>query len=802
MALLNDVKGILDRLAPRGWSALFQIHGLDITVSLSLLETELSKPLSVIRSQPGFEEFAFNGTRAVDPGSPGRSLLYHALASADVAPDKPTLTAEDFPTLEEIDVVENYVYSVAKRTLADFSNPVLGVFAYQYREKSLSPHREHADLAFSRCGVARVGTEAERFDAAARSFDPRSQSGDRGFAVLPARYGLFLAEYRTPGSTDHVLRSVPSDASQTFLFPVHKLFAGKECLFEADRSTPVTIPALKFAEYHLDEKLKRLHTAGPDNPGRVPPLPQFNLNEAPFFRDSKNSSLVSLRTVGSSVLVVPVPGLLAKTANQKVSGVNELVRYKVPKRSASGNNRFWTSLQLSSTNRGRAAPEYANMRQEAVPKPAGGFRIVDLNLIPEAGTPANQKFDKKLQDGGYEAAHFVDDTCDGFLSVTVPAVLGSLSFFPGYSLVAAVDYFPQVEQVEITEWIEEKTNQPIGLGDPTFQFPQSGPAPLSDGRFMATQLGALVPTRRIPNQSLTLTAGTTAFPPTEAASSTVTAVVGRAASASSGTRINPSGLVATWLPDAASDIFAPGWDVSQHIVGGRGTYVTYGLGSPFPEDAKLCAVLNSYWPAAAPDSSRTFGFFAGSSSLLPTSIPLTDGELGYNAKHPRVLAGEVTATLGWDGETGPYLTASGATVNAANVNRSDQTRQAFDGKLGFSGLDKIQTQDFIARMEALRFAQSQIPTPTPTQSGPWLVTVEAVPLWQSWTSSVAGKLNATLSGPGHLFVFAYVNATPIPVGDPPLRLEYPVLQLVAIQLDNGQAFLKVGSGPVKRVVRI
>lgn len=802
MALLNDVKGILDRLAPLGWSALFQAHGLDITVSIGSLETELSKPLSVDRSQPGFEEFALNGTRAVEPGSPGRSLLYHALASPDVAPDEQNLTADHYPTLEEIDVVENYIYSVARRTLADLTNPVLGVFAYQYREKSLSPHREHADLAFSRCGVARVGTEAERFLAAARSFDPRSQSGDRGFAVLPARYGVFLAEYRTPGPEDQVLRAVSSDANQTFLFPIHKLFAGKECLFEADRTTPVVLPVLKFAEYHLDEKLKRLHTAGSDNPGRVPPLAQFNLNETPFFRDSKNSNLVTLRTVGSGVLVIPVPGLLAKTANQKVNGVNELVRYKVPKRSASGGNRFWTSLQLESTINGRAAPEYANMRQEVVPKPAGGFRIVDLNLIPETGTPANQKFDKKLQDGGYEAAHFIDGTCDGFISVPVPAALGNLPSFPAYSLVSAVDYFPQVEQVEITEWIEQKTNQPIGLGNSEPDFPQGGPAPLSDGRFRATGIGTLVPTRRIPNQSLVQADGSTIFPPTEAASSTVTAVVGRAASASSGTRVKSGGLVATWLPDAASDVFAPGWDVSQHVVNGRGTYVTYGLGSPFPEDAKLCAVLNSFWPAAAPDSSRTFGFFAGSASLLPTSIPLTDGELGYNAMHPRVLAGELAATLGWDGETGPYLTVAGTAVNAANVNRSDQTRQAFEGKLGFSGLDGVSTLDLIARIEALQFAKKQIPNPIPGQSGPWLITVESVSLWQNWTSGVAPKLSAALSGSGHLFVFAYVNASPVPVGDPPLRLEYVVLQLVTVHLDATQAFIKIGGGPTKRVDRV
>lgn len=32
-----------------------------------------------------------------------------------------------------------------------------------------------------------------------------------------------------------------------FLFPVHKLFAGSECLFQDD-GTPLAVPAIKFVE--------------------------------------------------------------------------------------------------------------------------------------------------------------------------------------------------------------------------------------------------------------------------------------------------------------------------------------------------------------------------------------------------------------------------------------------------------------------------------------------------------------------------------------------------------------------------
>ena len=64
----------------------------------------------------------------------------------------------------------------------------------------------------------------------------------------------------------------------------------------------------------------------------------------------------------------------------------------------------------------------------------------------------------------------------------------------------------------------------------------------------------------------------------------------------------PETMRHAYLPDAASGLFAPGWDVSRD----NGHLAPYGLGSPFPEDSKLCAPLSSFWPAVAPDASRTF----------------------------------------------------------------------------------------------------------------------------------------------------------------------------------------------------
>lgn len=490
MALIDDVKALCDRLAPRGWRELLRDVSddqLDIAVPKAQLEAMLTKPLGTIRrGRPGFQEFASNGMRAVEPGRPGLSLLYHALACADVRPlrnGSPSTDPQDYPTLKELDDLENFIYSRAKRTLASFQNPVIAVFAYQYRPKALSVHRKHADLAFSRTGVARIGTEEARYDPILRSFESRP-GGNRGFRVLPARYAAFIAEARSPGPQDAVLRPVSEiDSMLTFHFPVHKLFPGNECLWNAD-GTPREVTDLKFHEYHINEKLRRLHTnRDGDNPGFVKPLPIFNTDKPPFVRDYRNSQdLVKMESIGASVSVVSVAAPLVRTATQQVNNKNELVRFVVPR--ANENNRFATSLQLTfSGGIGRPAPEYANIRQEVVKKPNGEFDLVDLNQTKINPAAPEKPFAKKLADGGYEAADFIDQSCDGALAVQVSGL--SLSSLCAFSLVTAVDFFPQVEQVEIQEWMERTFGIPLGLSwdSPETVLPhfrQGGPKSLND----------------------------------------------------------------------------------------------------------------------------------------------------------------------------------------------------------------------------------------------------------------------------------------------------------------------------------
>ena len=89
---------------------------------------------------------------------------------------------------------------------------------------------------------------------------------------------------------------------------------------------------------------------------------------------------------------------------------------------------------------------------------------------------------------------------------------------------------------------------------------------------------------------------------------TITAIVTQPTEPS-GAKQQPNGpwsVQKTGLPDGAIGIFDPGWDTSQSVYytspnGPLQKFMSgYGLGSPFIEDAKLCAALGAYWPGVAP----------------------------------------------------------------------------------------------------------------------------------------------------------------------------------------------------------
>jgi len=748
MKLIEAVRGICQRLAPLGWAMLLSRHGLRLNSktlkSARSLEDELERDLAIDRSVAGFEDFWPDGLKAIEPGRPSRSLLYHALASPLVHPaSNGPLTAMAYPTLPELDIIENYIYGKNDKSISDFipkdkavATLVVGVFAYQYRIGARSANGKFASTALSRTGISRVGTIGSFYDPVRRSFWPHLEGSSDEIAVMPARYAAYLAEARAPGAEDAILGEQPGDEDRNFLFPIHKLFDGDECLKNA--TVQVT-----FSQRHRNDKLHKFHVAT-----KIHPVEGFDQDQSPFVRDSQlGDALVKLERIGSSVLVEPIahPRLnrVAMARNTK-SGRKEIARFVVPRKE--GDNRYaGTSFQFldSEFAERRTGPEYVNIRHRVTnatdPK---GFE--DLNNLPW------KKFSKTVEEGGYEAAHFLDDSCEGCVAATVSGFeLGSAEStnFPSFSMVCAPDFFPLVDQADVTDWVQRV----LGTGGEREQFAQGGPRPLSERRNCINPhlLRGDVPSA-------------VAFPVRDEGAArieTVTAVVGGKSVGGGLHRPTKDRRFAdpstTFLPDSASGIFDPGWDTS--FSGGEEAdfLASFGLGSPFPEDIKLCAALNSFWPSAAPDATRTFGLFPNEEWNATTSIPLMDVELGLHPKHPAVRAKQHESRVGWDGEFGPYFERGFRVANHAHIEQSDYVRNALAGTISFGLLANIGALEMFRRMDALRDTIAVLPEDPKRVSATKLVLISAESV-VDW-SARRDRGDRRLEGDGFLFVFAILE---------------------------------------------
>jgi hypothetical protein len=68
------------------------------------------------------KNFLFKGKRGIEPGNPSRSLLYHAFASPNVINKIDNSELKHFPTIAEIDTIENYVYGINPPSIKELQN--------------------------------------------------------------------------------------------------------------------------------------------------------------------------------------------------------------------------------------------------------------------------------------------------------------------------------------------------------------------------------------------------------------------------------------------------------------------------------------------------------------------------------------------------------------------------------------------------------------------------------------------------------------------------------------------------------
>jgi hypothetical protein len=214
-SLIVQLEALFRRLAPLGWrNMMLAVTGGALDIIAPDLARELAKPVAIDRTYPGFGDFALAGNRGIEPGRPDESLLCHALAAPTVVLDPAGRPLGGFPTIEEIETVENYIYAARAATLdalhtATNGLPVaIATFALNYRNAPDSVNGKHAQLCLSRTGIARLGDLEPFYDALRRSFAGLNPNCPYSFRVVPTRFAPFLAACRVgPGASARRMHS-------------------------------------------------------------------------------------------------------------------------------------------------------------------------------------------------------------------------------------------------------------------------------------------------------------------------------------------------------------------------------------------------------------------------------------------------------------------------------------------------------------------------------------------------------------------------------------------------------------------
>lgn len=636
--LISLVSQTCQRLARLGWrDLLLDVTGGEFDLLAKNLESELIKPLTKIdRTCPGFGDFASHGTKAIEPGHPDQSLLYHALAAPSVVAKRDGTKLAGFPTLEEIETIENYIYASRKTTIADLREGVakedlaVVVFALHYRNAPMSANGRHAQLCFSRTGIARLGTIEPFYDAQLRSFAVLDESRPFDFRVTPRRFAAYLAKRVTGYDGKFGLQDPQEgDNQREFWVPIHKLFSGKECIANMDLEIQLSSGMRNdiIASFHRTVQGQGLTTGWTGN----------DLEQAPFVvKDAAIASLSENKSDGKG-LVIPKPGPLIREAKYK----GKLLTF--PLHNSLGNNN--KNIQISSyfvmpnatvpTSPGyyadadqdspRPAPEYINIRH----------RVVDEKVESLNGRPDLME---TIIKGGYDALHYTDGTGDGWVAANCQQLQdqGILNSMAAFVLVGLPDFLPKINQRDLMRWW--KTEVPQRLRPTLWTVP---PLALSHARIAANV--ELPIGFSISDETVTAIVSQNPSPGGDQAALPVQKPNG------------PLNFEKVGFSDGSPGLFDPGWDVSigvRSTNGGKDIHkylVGHGLGSPFIEDAKLCAALGAYWPGLAPDATRQYPpekWLFETSYPWPSIAPLTDEELGMTPS----ANGK---PMSWDGVPGP-----------------------------------------------------------------------------------------------------------------------------------------------------
>lgn len=655
------------------------VTGGALNITAPDLARELTKPLVIDRSYPGFGDFALAGNRGIEPGRPDESLFYHALAAPTVVSDPAGRPLGGFPTIGEIETVENYVYATRGVTLdalhaAANGMPVaIATFALHYRNAPDSVSGKHAQLCLSRTGIARLGDLEPFYDAVQRSFVGLDPAHPHSFRVLPTRFAAFLA-VRMPGGlgTFGPQDGRADDANRDFWVPTHKLFGGRECIAGLDLQVALNSGLRNdlLASFH---RFLEFHGFRNNYSGDV-------LKEYPFtIENSRIAEFSSRREYGPGILVPhPEPFILPATFHGRpltfpvdpaFTGEPANIQMSSPMvlPGLTGSVLEPDYFEDAAQDARRPAPQYINARHAA-----DNGHVVNLNESPDLM--------KILARGDFNALHYVDTSGDGWVTAECPELQhAGLISIPGFCMVGLPDFLPSVTQRDLMLWWQHDVPEPLRAA--LWAIP---PLALSQTRIAA---------------DVELPVGFSIE------DDTVTAIVSQpdTPGAPKQSVNGPYELRKVGLPDGSTGVFDPGWDTSlgTQYDGPTHTLKRYlaghGLGSPFIEDAKLCAALGSYWPAAAPDATREYEPNKPLSGILypwPSIVPLTDTEIG--------MVPTANGTfMSWDGVPGPQVRKIGDRTVVAYHNVLHVDYIDLPGRMTAALTARIDAAEYKARILAL-----------------------------------------------------------------------------------------------------
>ena len=599
-----------------------------LDITSATLREELVKPLQIHRTLPGFEDFAANGTRGVEAGNPAASLLFHAFASPNVTIGVNGQVLADYPTSAEIEQLLNYVYAAANPSLENL----------------------------------------------------RQQAGGAPLAIA-----VFAYEYRPLPETVHQQQAdlCFSRTGVARVGTAAALYAPQRrgfLPFVDDQPNQIRVIPARYGAFIATRRFGQPGTFGPMNPQPGDQDLEFWVPLHKVFEGDECMAGMNLSV-----------WLENHQINEKIGQIHRRFRgtgwqepdILNPPFAITQGLSHWADAELFAPgllmpDAKEALVELAHYQGRPLsfimPPDSGGLihgrhRVHDDGSVEDLNEREN--VDAIVRAGGYRALHYQDAMADGWVRAHCPQL--KLDSIPAYSIIGAPDFYPLCGQRELKAWSADPEVFPCTT-PPCPEVWHTRVNPLSDVRFNI-------------NQSL---AGDL-FPLEDRS---VTAIICHFQASSAPRTGLPVALARrqSWLPDFASGVFGPGWEVGRGLVDAPFANVLcgYQLASPFTEDARICAALGSYWPGVAPDSTRTFE----PRSVAATIIPLTDNEIGSYI------------TPGWDGRSGPTLIEieGRAVVQYQAYEYSDYTQAALAGQLSLALTGQTSTEQYHDRVLGMRRA--------------------------------------------------------------------------------------------------